>query len=361
MLADYTAASGLAIARMVTSGQVSAVEVARMALGALRAVDGRINAFQRVDADQVVEHARAVDQRVSAGEVLPLAGVPIGVKVGERRAGKALVAAGCVVLGSTSVPGPGPAWRTWGRTDRGLTKNPWHADRSPGGSSAGSAAAVAAGIVPITTGADGAGSIRIPAAWCGTTGVKVTSDTLVAPGFLTRSAADTKVCLEVLLGRDLEPTAPTAAWSDTLGFADTDPEQAAIARAAVRLPLIDVPVDLLDPERAWFDHRAGRPVDIAENRRRLAVVFDQADLVLTPTTPNPPHGHDGPGARMSTALTWLFNLTGHPAASVPAGFDADGCPVGLQVVARRNREQDLLAALPFGGSHNPGTTGRDSA
>ncbi|MDX3135424.1 amidase family protein, partial [Streptomyces europaeiscabiei] len=80
----------------------------------------------------------------------------------------------------------------------------------------------------------------------------------------------------------------------------------------------------------------------AENDRRLAAVFAEADLILTPTTPNAPHGHDGPGDRYSTALTWAFNLSGHPAMSIPAGFDSDGCPVGLQLVARHGEEELLL-------------------
>ncbi|WP_448319759.1 amidase family protein, partial [Streptomyces sp. CO7] len=61
-------------------------------------------------------------------------------------------------------------------------------------------------------------------------------------------------------------------------------------------------------------------------------------------TPNPPHGHEGPGDVLSVALTWAFNITGHPALSVPAGLTAAGEPVGLHLVGRRDRETDLLAA-----------------
>jgi Asp-tRNA(Asn)/Glu-tRNA(Gln) amidotransferase A subunit family amidase len=82
-----------------------------------------------------------------------------------------------------------------------------------------------------------------------------------------------------------------------------------------------------------------------ENDLRLDALFAGADLLLTPTTPSPPHGHEGPGERYSTALTWAFNLSGHPAISVPAGFGADGCPVGLQLVAARGREELLLWTL----------------
>ncbi|GAA2966010.1 amidase [Actinokineospora diospyrosa] len=343
MIADYVATAAVEIARMVNHGQVTAVEIARMALARLDQVDGWANAFRTVEREGAVVAARQVDRLVASGAVLPLAGVPIGVKAKTGRA--AFVRAGCVVLGTTSVPGPGTPWRTWGRNDRGLTLNPWHSERSPGGSSAGSAVAVATGVVPIATGGDGAGSVRIPAAWCGVIGVKVTSGDVVAPGVLAAWPQDAKAAAEVLLGRELDPRAAAGVWSGDLGFATTDPEQAAVARESIRVPLEDIAVDLVDPQEAWFRHRAGEGVDVSENLRRLAAIFERVDLILTPTTPNPPHGHDGPGATMSTALTWLFNLTGHPAASIPAGFTEDGCPVGLQVIARRGREEDLLAPI----------------
>jgi Asp-tRNA(Asn)/Glu-tRNA(Gln) amidotransferase A subunit family amidase len=78
-------------------------------------------------------------------------------------------------------------------------------------------------------------------------------------------------------------------------------------------------------------------------RTELDRVFSEVDLIATPTTPNPPHGHDGPADTMSVALTWAFNITGHPAISLPAGRTAAGEPVGLQLVARHGGEADLLA------------------
>lgn len=336
------------IAMWVTSGTFSAVDVVEEALGRLDRVEGWLRAFHVVDREAAMKTAREVDQRIERGEHLPLAGVPIGVKRGERPLQRErLMRAGCVPIGETTVPS-GTPWQTWGRNDRGPTSNPWNPDRTPGGSSAGSAAAVAAGVVPLATGVDGAGSLRIPAAWCGVLGIKVTAgalpdrrpDDLAAVGPLARSPEDAKRYLEVVLGRELKTTTRlTAAWSDTLGFADTDEEQAATARAcAERLTTItDLDIRLEDPRQAWFA-RTRHP----ENDRRLNEIFEQVDLIMTPTTPNPPHGHDGPGKRMSTSLTWAFNLSGHPAASVPAGFDHQGMPVGLQVVARKNREADLI-------------------
>ncbi|MFE9772330.1 amidase family protein [Streptomyces sp. NPDC005931] len=304
-----------------------------------------------------------------------LAGVPIAVKgrYGLRGAGP-LLAAGCVAVGATSVPGPGTPWQTWGLGARGRTVNPWRPDRTPGGSSAGSAAAVAAGLVPMATGSDGAGSVRIPAAWCGVLGLKVTGGRLpspdrtglAAPGVLTRSASDAAAWWRAVArpvgGTEEHVRFPVPAlWSPDLGFAAPDPEPVALARAAVRrladagavrLVRPRVPLRLHDPGPAWFALR-GPDADVAgmraahrlraENDLRLASAFAEADLLLTPTAPTAPHGHEGPGDRYSTALTWAFNLSGHPALSVPAGFGTDGCPAGLQLVAPHGREELLLA------------------
>ncbi|MGX1271707.1 amidase [Streptomyces phaeoluteigriseus] len=308
---------------------------------------------------------------------------------------------------------PGDSART------GRTVNPWRADRTPGGSSAGSAAAVAAGLVPLATGSDGAGSVRIPAAWCGVVGLKVTNGRfrstdrtgLAAPGVLVRYAADAEAYWDVLSGdgqgpglgsqwlsgdgqgpglgslwlsgegNGTRPGSLTAVFSPDLGFADPDPEPLALARAAftrlvddgvVRPTRPQTPLRLADPAPAWLALRGsgatsaalgargtlgtretretrGTP-EVRESRdvravndRRLAAFFGRVDLLLTPTTPHPAHGHDGPGDRYSTALTWAFNLSGHPAISLPAGFGSDGCPVGLQVVAAHGREAVLLS------------------
>jgi amidase len=265
---------------------------------------------------------------------LPLSGTPIAVKRGERRSHReALVAMGCVPIGLTTTPDGSTPWQTWGRNSRGVTRNPWNLDRTPGGSSAGSAVAVASGVVPLATGVDGAGSIRVPAAWCGVFGLKTTSAERAAVGVFTRDPA----LLATYLGVK-EVSSPTAVWSADLGFAVVDDEQAEIAwRAAAPLRPSPVAPALADPAQDWFAHRCGPNPALDE-------VFETADLLLTPTTPGPPHGHDGPGSRINTALTWAFNLSGHPAISIPAGFDSAGLPVGLQAVARHGREVDLVAA-----------------
>ncbi|CAM5701450.1 amidase family protein [Streptomyces aurantiogriseus] len=402
---------------------MGAGEVVGAALERIRRADRELCAFVEVWEEEAPAWAEEVDGRVAAGEWLPLAGVPIGVKGrhGLRAAGP-LIDAGCVPVGRTAVPGPGTPWQTWGLGAHGRTVNPWRADRTPGGSSAGSAAAVAAGLVPLATGSDGAGSVRIPAAWCGIVGLKVTGGRfasadrtgLAAPGVLARYAADAEAYWRVMAGAAAAdatgsptgtpgslaeatgpltgtpgslakatgsptgtpgslaeatgpltevagsltdvPCPPTAVFSPDLGFADPAPEPLALARAAVgrlvdagvvRLLRDEVPLRLEDPAPAWLALRApGAEADAVlrgVNDRRLAHLFARADLLLTPTTPHPPHGHEGPGERYSTAFTWAFNLSGHPAISIPAGVGADGCPAGLQVVAAHGREALLLA------------------
>ncbi|MFF4051284.1 amidase [Streptomyces chartreusis] len=404
--ATPTSLSAEEIASAVRSRALRAVDVVAEALDRIEQADPVLSAFIEVWADDALRRAGEVDARVEAGERLPLAGVPIGVK-GRRGLGTAgpLLKAGCVAVGATSVPGPGTVWQTWGLGRHGPTVNPWRHDRTPGGSSAGSAVAVAAGLVPLATGNDGAGSVRIPAAWCGIVGLKVgngrlpSSDRtgLMVPGVLTRRVGDAAAYWRVMSGNAMaagpgaevgsragaeagagagsragagagaeagagfmSATAdpPTAVWSPDLGFDSPDPDVVAVAHAAalrldeagaLRLTRPRAPLRLHDPAPAWLALRtpgAGSTPEVhrirAANDSRLAALFAGTRLLLTPTAPTAPHGHEGPGERYSTALTWAFNLSGHPAISIPAGFGPDGCPVGLQLVAAHGEEALLL-------------------
>lgn len=310
----------------------------------------------------------------------PLAGLPITVKgeQGARHPGvQGLLRAGAVPIGTTSIPRGERGYQTWGYTDRGPTRNPWRPDLSPGGSSAGAAAAVAAGIVRLSCGSDGAGSVRIPAAWCHvigfkpTTGRAPTSDPtrLAVPGALVRDPALLQPWAAAVLP-DWSPQAGTsstplmtAAWSATLGYAGPhlDAEVAEVAERAAQalctragLALSRPGVTLADPELAWTTLRSTTSSTADQrhaqrsrhdNDNRLTALFQRADLLLTPTTPGRAHGHDGPGEHLSVALTWGVNLSGHPAVSVPAGFTTDGCPVGLQIIARHGADETLLQLL----------------
>ena len=349
------------------------------ALARVADVDARLHAFTDVWARRARRAAAAVDARIATGERPPLAGVPIAVKAwqqgGDRYVSR-LVGAGAVPVGATSVP-CGTAWQTWGLGRGGPTRNPWRADRVPGGSSAGSAAAVGAGAVALATGSDGAGSVRIPAAWCGIVAVKPSAGLLpIATGTaeqapLARTVADAALYLDVVTEQRLAlhdaVTAATCApgrpvraiWSPGLGQPGVrrwlDEPTLAVVHAAIqalaRGAVLDVEQAphgswLSDPAASWCARRADpAAAPSAAIQRDTAVLDDMlagGAVLVCPTTPAGPHGHDGPGEHMSVALTWTVNLTGHPAVSVPAGVGPDGLPVGLQLIAGRGEDRHLL-------------------
>jgi amidase len=218
----------LELAALIRSGELSAVELVEASLDRIGELEPRINAFTHV----AHESALAAAGAIGAGDPRPFAGVPIAVKDNRAVAGMPLTMcsdlfgdyvaprdaylvrrlrdAGFVIVGKTALPENGILPTTESRRF-GPTANPWALDRTPGGSSGGSAAAVAAGMVPIAHGNDGGGSIRIPAACCGLVGLKPARGRvslgpdaghgfLVTDGVLARTVADTAAALDVLAG-----------------------------------------------------------------------------------------------------------------------------------------------------------------
>lgn len=227
---DLHWASMADLAAMMDAGRASSVEITRALLARIDAVDGSLKSFIHL-ADDAIDQARAADRRRRAGRARPLEGIPVALKDNylttgmpttagtktpaitfpddqDSAAAQRLRAAGCVLIGKT---------RThefaWG-TVTPPTANPWDLECIPGGSSGGSGAAVAAGLVPMGMGSDTGGSIRIPAAFCGTVGLKPTfgrvsrhgivphSWSLDHPGPLTRTVRDAAMTLNVLAGYD---------------------------------------------------------------------------------------------------------------------------------------------------------------
>ncbi|MGE5116486.1 MAG: amidase family protein [Betaproteobacteria bacterium] len=238
---DLESAGAGALAAAVATGRVSALELCDAAIRRIERLDGAINAVVVRDFERAREQARERDDRVARGERAPLLGVPMTVKESYGVAGlpstwgfaqfadfrpledavlvQRLKHAGAVILGKTNVP-PGLAdWQS-ANPVYGRTVNPHDATRSPGGSSGGSAAAVAAGMVPLELGSDIGGSIRVPAHFCGVYGHKPSYGLLPLRGHnfpgtdgapvdlavggpIARSADDLALALDVLAGPGL--------------------------------------------------------------------------------------------------------------------------------------------------------------
>ena len=282
--------SAVEAAELVRRGEVSARELVTACLDGIEREQARLNAFVHVDAEGALAAADRVDAARRAGDELgPLAGVPFGVKDLEDAAGMPtrrgsrwyadarpaarddihvarFCAAGAIPVGKTATPEFG-AWGYTASPLTGVTRNPWNPDRTPGGSSGGTAAAVSAGVLPFGTASDGGGSIRGPGSSCGLPGLKptygrvptfgVTRHAQNAVNFaLATTVADTALLLDLAAGPDhrdrtclpppgvrytdvieqLDVAGLRATWSADLGFVVVDPEVDRItARAAARL------------------------------------------------------------------------------------------------------------------------------
>jgi aspartyl-tRNA(Asn)/glutamyl-tRNA(Gln) amidotransferase subunit A len=446
---DLTYRSAGELARLIATGEVPALEATEASLARLEATEPQLNAFVTVLAAEARRDARDADLRRARGERLgPLHGVPVSVKdliavggapytLGSRSmaqnvapadaaAVERLREAGAVVIGKTTTSEYG--CKAVGDSPlTGSTRNPWDLSRTAGGSSAGAAASVAAGVTAIALGTDGGGSIRIPAALTGLVGVKPqfgrvpvyptsATPTLGHVCPLARTVRDAALLFGALAGYDArdphsvpqpvpdvsaacerDPRPLRIAWSPTLGYAPVDPEVRGIAEEAARAfaalgcavdeveapfgadsadlwtaefyagigarlgPVLRTRPDLLDPDVAAVVERAVavRAEDYYrsvfgryEFRERVRRFFERYDLLLSPTLPVA--GVEAgvaipPGLADRNIVTWVcytypFNLTGQPAASIPAGFTAAGLPVGVQLVARAYREEDLFTA-----------------
>jgi len=263
---------------------VSPVEVTRALLDHLEEVNGKVNAIVAVATDEAMRAAEEAERQYAKDEAGKLAGVPLSVKdtivtQGTRTTYGSLLyefyvpdadavvversrQAGGIVFGKTNTPEFGWKGETSNRVF-GATRNPWDLGRTSGGSSGGAAAAVATGIGPIGLGSDTAGSVRIPAAFCGVVGMKPSFgripvaprrglETLSHVGIVSRSVRDAALVLDAVAGRDARdrfsledasagfldrldktPGALRIAWSADLGFVSVDPQVRGIAESAL--------------------------------------------------------------------------------------------------------------------------------
>jgi amidase len=237
---DVAFAGAARQAKMVRAGEVSPTELVRLCLDRIEQLDPQLNAFRVVLAEQALLEAEQAEARLKAGEERPLLGVPIALKdevdvvgqvnthgtdgftepaTADSEMVRRLREAGAIVVGLTLLPEMAICGFTESAT-YGVTRNPWNLQRSPGGSSGGSGAAVASGMVPIASASDGGGSIRIPAASCGLFGLKpqrgrvsLAPDLegwhgLSAANCLSRTVLDSALWLDIVSGGSEEPEAP---------------------------------------------------------------------------------------------------------------------------------------------------------
>ena len=452
--------SMLEAAAGVQLGVYTATALVERCIAEIGAHDGALNAFVHLDLTGARAAAAEVDRRIAAGDpVGPLAGVPFGVKDLEDCAGMPtshgsllyaeegpverdsihvgrLRAAGAIPIGKTAAPEFGTLQYTRSKA-LGVTRNPWDLTRTPGGSSGGSAAAVAAGLVPFCTGSDGGGSTRIPASFSGLVGMKPSHGRIPSPspdpsqtavlGVEVTTVRDAARHLDFTCGPHdadrlslpepgvsyehaidtLDLSDLRIGWSSDLGFAVVDPEVQDVTRAAAEVAasaagsaLVEVDVHLTDPVRTWLttgalttwidvfgrmdypdrlgdltpyvaralETSADRPmrtlVKSLMRRQQLsedvAAVFEEVDVLLTPTTAVPAFAAEGPpplsiagedlverfgpaaAGAMSVPFTMVGNLCWNPACSVPAGLVGDGLPIGLQIMGRRHADDVVL-------------------
>lgn len=441
-------------AALIRARRLSSAEYVQAVLDAIEASRPVLNAFVTVCADTALAAAREADAAVARGGSLgPLHGVPFSVKdlvatadvrtthgshvfadnvpTADAVCVRRMKAAGAVMIGKTTTPEFGHK----GLTDsplQGVTRNPWNPDHTPGGSSGGAAAAVAAGLAPLAIGTDGAGSIRGPAASAGIFGLKPTrgavpfewaADAFANNSFagpMTRTVKDAAIMLQAMAGPDprdpwslgdaMAPVRPALVGQDLsgirIGYVERmanprlDPDVRAATEAAVAaLADMGAEVETVTDEIDWIEYegrvlyQTGIAARVAPLRERwgdrldetlvafadwgmqysmldrvgaeaartrlyqaVQKLFERYDFLVSPTTARTALRADfrateqvivdnqpcGITRQSWTAYQYPFNLTGHPAASLPNGWAADGLPMALQVVGRWWADMDVL-------------------
>jgi len=459
------------LAARIRRRDLSPVEVVEAFLERIEERNARINAYVTVIGDEAREAAKEAERAITSGEDLgPLHGVPVAIKdlfdykagvrntyglkpmadyVPERSATyvERLENAGAIVIGKTNTPEFGHR----GITDNllfGPTSTPFAPGKNAGGSSGGSAAAVADGLAPIAQGSDGGGSIRIPASFCGVYGIKATFGRVASAtrpdaflshtpftnsGPLSRTVEDAALMLGVMAGphpRDpfslpddgsnyLAATRRSIrgmriAYSPNFDIFPVEEEVLSVvgeavkafeeAGALVEKASVGLKQDQRELSDIWMREVGVRYAEISANFKKASAVdllgdhredltpqlvnlleagqkmsaldyrlddvvrtevfdaiqdlFERYDLLLTPTLAVPPFDNADDGNTVGPSeingeevdpllgwcLTYPINYTGHPAASVPAGFTTEGLPIGMQIVGQRFADETVLAA-----------------
>jgi len=417
--ADLALLSAVDVAARLRGGETSALDYAQALLERVRQREPEVRAWIHLDEQQLLSQADAADKALASGAAPgALHGVPVGVKDiidtadmptengtvlhrGRQPSEDALVvsrvrAAGGLIMGKTVTT----ELATYAP---GKTRNPHNAAHTPGGSSSGSAAAVAAGMVPLAIGTQTNGSVIRPASFCGVVGFKPTATWIPRAGILEQSPAfdqvgvfarsvdDAALIVQCIAGRDLaeDARASSGVASPRFGFVRTpmwermaQDSQAVFTDFAKKLgQAIDeaqlppdaaavydlhrtmMEADIANSFRAEYDRgrdrlseslrsqiERGRAVTPAEYRRALERrdataeafdgIFQSFDAILTPAAlGTAPHGLASTGDPIMCTL-WTF--TGQPAITIPLLKGANGLPIGVQLVGRRDGDAALL-------------------
>jgi Asp-tRNA(Asn)/Glu-tRNA(Gln) amidotransferase A subunit family amidase len=420
-----TSDPGLAIRALrgaYLTGEATASAVVRSHLLRIERLNPTLHAFIEVDHAGALAAAAQSDARIAAGKPRALEGVPVAVKANiavtglEWSAGMAarrgviastdaeavarLRAAGCIVLGTLNMH-EAALGATTDNPWFGRTVNPHRMDRTPGGSSGGSGAAVAAALCTTALGTDTLGSIRIPAAYNGVYGLKPTPSRIPNDGLvplareldtigpLARSLEDLEVMLQALApSGDAHPPLGRLLVLDSFGSATCEPAvmsayERAIAELAAlpltRLRLGNDPARIrlagfmvasreLDAQlkAAGTDHRAALSEDLAKlleigaarqpeafssdlavlsrTRARMRDSLGNDGLLLMPTSPQAAFAHTARPPASQADFTTLASIAGLPAVSIPAGLDGERLPVAVQMVGPPGSESALIAA-----------------
>jgi amidase len=440
------------MAEALARREVCSRELVERSLARIEATQSTLNAFRCVRFERACAEADEADRRLRSGDRGSLLGVPVAIKDDTDLAGdttpfgcagqfepkdhdsevvRRLKVAGAVIVGKTTTPELGQ-WPNTESPTFGVTRNPWSLGHTPGGSSGGTAAAVAAGLVPAGLGSDGLGSIRVPAAWTHLVGIKPQRGRvstwpyvdafhgLACIGPLARTVSDAALLLDAVVGNHpadhdrpgpapepfvayaerADPGRPLRIalsfkipWSAAPAKLDTE-VRGVVERIGAKLEALGHRVERADPTygvfgagvlarssaglRPWvagiadrsrldprtlhnarFGRLLGGPVlRLARAlerpaRRQIGSIFRRYDVVVTPTTAQPPlriGAIDGLSnwqtdkvAVAACPYTWPWNVLGWPAVNVPAGMTESGLPLGAQLLGKANAEPQLVA------------------
>ncbi len=294
-------------AELLARGEASSRDLVSLSLARIEGSQPTLNAFRSVRRKAALEEAAEADRRLAAGARAPLLGVPVAVKddvdltgettafgcsgtfepkTADSEAVRRLRAAGAVIVGKTNTPELGQ-WPITESPSAGVTRNPWSLEHTPGGSSGGSAAAVAAGLVPAALGSDGLGSVRIPAAWTHLVGIKPQRGRisswpdgeafhgLTCIGPLARTVRDAALLLDVSGGshpRDLhQPSPASEPYATTAERAD--PGRRLRIALALKIPFSGAPARLSDEVRDAVERVGGVLAGLGHDVHRADPVY----------------------------------------------------------------------------------------